>query len=218
MHFVGVLWFVLITRSSGALETGDALRNRGRGLDSLVDMQVERKFTRRTRKRATQQLVSKEPVRNEVQDGTGVVTSDSANAEANVVEALQVSSQPAARRTHEQNLTSSSFAEHVASAGARFSTEDDDAITSLDREKYAQQRKRRVKTLRGHHRVRQPITIFGEELVGHNATVICRKGNRLGVRVGGDSSGLPAHATVDKTTHVKGLTIEECKVLSLIHI
>ena len=142
MHFVWVLWFVLITRSSGALETGDALRNRGRGLDSLVDMQVERKFTRRTRKRATQQLVSEEPVRDEVQDGTGDVTYDSANGEDNVVGALQVSSQPAARWTQDQNLTSSSVVERVASAGARFSAEDDDAITSLDPEKYALQRKK----------------------------------------------------------------------------
>ena len=144
MHFVGVLWFVLITRSSGALETGDALRNRGRGLDSLVDMQVERKFTRRTRKRATQQLVSKEPVRDEVQDGTGVVTNDSSSGEDNVVGALQVSSQPAARRTEGNNITLSSFPESVASLGARFSAADGDGVTAVDREKHTQERESRA--------------------------------------------------------------------------
>ena len=62
-------------------KTGEALRNRGRGLDSLVDMRVERKVTRRIRRHATRQLVSEETTRDEVQGGTGVVTYDLANGE-----------------------------------------------------------------------------------------------------------------------------------------
>ena len=185
MHFIGVLCAVLPIKSSGAFEIGDVFRSRGRSLASPIDMRVERKFTRRVRKRATQQLVSGEPVHDEVQDGTGVVIYDSTSGEGNLAGALQVSSQPVARWTQEQNLIPLSFFERIAPASARFPTEDDDTIASLDREKYAQQmNKRRVKTLRGRHRIRQPITILGEEFVGHEAEVICREGNQLGVRVG----------------------------------
>ena len=195
MQLIRALWVCLSTSSSGASETGDALRNRGRGLDSPVDMRVERKVARRIRKRATRQLVSEETMRDEVDVGTGVLTHDSANGEDNVVGTLQVSSQPAARRAQEQDLASSSFVESVASSGARFSAQDDDGVTSVDPEKHAQERKKGVRTLRGEHVVKQPITIFGERLVGHNAKVICHNSSRgVGVRVGiqpGNSSRRP---------------------------
>ena len=100
--------------------------------------------------------------------------------------AVQVSSQPAARRTQDKDLTSSSFVESVASKSGRFAAEDDDGITSVNREKHAQEREEGVRTLRGKHVVTQPVTILGERLVGHNAKLICQQGSRgVGVRVGG---------------------------------
>ena len=177
------LWACLSARSSGALENGDALRSRGRGLHSPVDMRVEGKVTRRIRKSATQ---SEEATRDEVQVGTGVVTNDFANGEDSVAGALQVSSQPAARRSQDQALTSSFFVESVASSGSRFLAEGDDGVSSVDREKQAHERKEGVTTLRGQHVVKQPITIFGERLVGQNAKLICHYSSPgVGVRVGG---------------------------------
>ena len=111
-------------------------------------------------------------MRNEDQDGTGVVTDDFANSEEEVVGALHVSSQLAARRTQEKDPTSSSSIERVASPGARFSAEDGDEVISADREKQADERGGGVRTLRGQHVVKQPITVFGERLVGRNAKVL----------------------------------------------
>ena len=177
-------WLSIV--SSSALENGDALRNRGRGLNSPVDMRVEGKVTRRIRKRATRQVESEETMRDQVQGGTGVVTHDFSNGEDSVAGALQVSSQPAARRSQDQYLASSSFVESVASSGSPFSAEGDDGVSSVDREKQAQERKEGVRTLRGQHVVKQPITIFGERLVGQNATLICHYSSPgVGVRVGG---------------------------------
>ena len=189
MKWTPAIWAWLCTLSSGALENGDALRSRGRGMHSLVDMRAEGKVTRRIRKRATRQFESEEATRDEVQVGTGVVTHDFANGEDSVAGALQVSSQPAARRSQDQDLTSSFFVESVALSGSRFLAEGDDGVSSVDREKQAQERKKGVTTLRGEHVVKQPITILGERLVGHNAKVICHYSSPgVGVRVGGDDA------------------------------
>ena len=79
MKWNRALWAWLFTISSGASEIGDALRNRGRGPHSTVDMRVEGKVTRRIRKRATRQFISEEILRDEVEVGTGALTSDLAN-------------------------------------------------------------------------------------------------------------------------------------------
>ena len=245
MQLIRALWVCLSTSSSGASETGDALRNRGRGLDSPVDMRVERKVARRIRKRATRQLVSEEILRDEMEVGTGVLTSDLANGSDSVVGPLQVSSQPAARRAQDQDLTSSSFVESVALSGSRFSAGGADGVSSVGRGKQEQTSKKGVTTLRGQHVVKQPITIFGERLIGQNAKLICHYSSPgVGVRVGGGHAnafsypsdipqtafihppgngsrrhqrtrgkdGTADHATVEKTTHVMGLTIENCVV------
>jgi hypothetical protein len=212
-------------------------------------MRAEGKVTRRIRKRATLQLESEEATRDEGQVGKGVVTHDFANGDDSVAGALQVSSQPAARRSQDQALTSSFFVESVASSGSRFSAKGDDGVSSLDLEKHAQERKKGVTTLRGQHVVKKPITIFGERLVGQNAKLICHYSSPgVGVRVGGDhanafsypsdiphtafihppgngsrrhqrtrgKNGTADHATVEKTTYVMGLTIENCVVAILV--
>ena len=177
VHVV-TLWTLLAATSIGGLENGEAFRNRGQ--ESIADMRVERKVTRRIRRHATRQLVDEEIMRNEDQDGTGVVTDDFANSEEEVVGALHVSSQLAARRTQEKDPTSSSSIERVASPGARFSAQDGDGVISADREKQTDERGGGgVRTLRGQHVVKQPITVFGERLVGRNAKVLREVGLTL---------------------------------------
>ena len=83
MRLVGTLWVCFSTSSNGALETGDAFRNRGRGLDSPDDTRVERKVARR--QRATRELVNEETMRDEVKVGAGVMAHDFANGEDNAV-------------------------------------------------------------------------------------------------------------------------------------
>ena len=177
MKLVVTLWTLLAATSIGGLENGEAFRNRGQ--ESIADMRVERKVTRRIRRHATRQLVDEEIMRNEDQDGTGVVTDDFANSEEEVVGALHVSSQLAARRTQEKDPTSSSSIERVASPGARFSAQDGDGVISADREKQTDERGGGVRTLRGQHVVEQPITVFGERLVGRNAKVLREVGLTL---------------------------------------
>ena len=176
MKLVRTLWTLLAATSLSRLENGEALRNRGQ--TSMADMRVDRKVTRRVREPATRRLLNDEIMRNEDQDGTDVVTDNFANGDEEVVGDLQVS-QLAARRFEEKGPTSSSI-ERVASPNAPVA--EDEVVP----EKQADERKGGVRTLRGHHHVKQPITVFGERLVGRNAKVLCRKDGRgVGLRVGG---------------------------------
>ena len=143
MQYAGVFLTLLFPISSAAPKTGEELHNRGPGLDSLVDTRVGRKVTRRIRRHATRQLVSEETTQDGVQGGTGVAIDDLANGEDNLDGFIQDYSQPAARMTQEKNMIFSSFPESVASLGARFSAEDGE-VTSVDREKHAQERESRT--------------------------------------------------------------------------
>ena len=71
MQMVRAFSALLLIIGSDAMETGEALRNRG--ADSFAEVGVGRKVTRRVRKHATGQLVSEETTRNEVPGGTGAM-------------------------------------------------------------------------------------------------------------------------------------------------
>ena len=195
MQLAGVFWAFLSMRSSTTMENDEAFRNRGQ--DSSVKMRVTRGVTRRIRKHTSQEHVREELEDAKSNGGTDAVNYDFANGMDTVVSVNQVSSLPAVRRTQEQNLMASTFVESVASPGARFlagvgpmefSTErwsfpplaSRGEVSSGDREKG-------IRTLRGKHVVKEPITIFSKSLVGHNAKVSCHEGGRgVGLRVGGD--------------------------------
>ena len=172
MQLVGVFLVSLCMHSSAATENYEAFRNRGE--DSSVEMRVGRRVTRRIRKHKSQEHVreeSEDAKSKEVQGGTDAVNYGFASGKETVVSVNQASSLPAARRIQEQNLMASTFVESVASPGVRLLSEEGNGVSSGGREKG-------IRTLRGKHVVKEPITVFLKSLVGHNAEVSCHEGGR----------------------------------------